>query len=381
MLVGTPTLPGFVPDLVEAGGETVTPTDEDKEYTVTFNVNNQPSANEQSAIVKYVDISDQNRVILQKEVHGQANLPISYDPESELKQLQAKGYVLVNNGFNKDGEVQFFGNADGYQPIFVMTMKGDAIAVNKEHPNKAVDPSLYTATSKLTVKFTGLEQDLEDNVQTAHWNRTVTFSPSAGKVIEHGRYDTPWAADIDRYQSIKVPKVMGYQAEADIVEAPPLSREDQVVTVKYTKGDSEPVQSSEPDEAEQVAIINFIDVDDHGRSITSSGLITGDPGENIKELYSTENPLNFLQKAGYHVVFNDFDRDGVEPRFNNNALLPQVFTIGVSKKGTTSTQDQIAQIKNSIASSKENKQDYSQALADLTNVVSSLYDLVQKQSN
>ncbi|KAA8811699.1 hypothetical protein CYJ81_03835 [Lactobacillus crispatus] len=419
MIIGTPTLPGFVPDLIEAGGETVTAEDKDKEYTVNFTVNNKPSTSEQSAVVKFVDLSDQNKVIFQKNLTGQPNMQIEYDPEAEIKRLEDEGYSLVKNGFNDNGDIQFYGNADGYQPVFIITMKYSAVAVDAKHPNDAVDPDIYSKESKLTVKFVGVDDAPKDKVQTIHWNRTVTLLPSTKKVIESGRYDSDWKAD-KQYQDVKVPQIEDYHADMEVVKAPELSQDDQVITVSYAKNEAvkeakaEPVHENESytdDDSitdqpvakqteitkvvsdleqnstvkEQVAIINFIDVDNDGNSITSSGILNGKPGESINDLYSTENPLKIIARAGYHVVFNNFDKKGTVQRFNDNALMPQVFTIGVSKKakGTDvldkdATKKEIEKIKNDLAVSKEANPDYSKTMMDLTNVVSSLYDLVSK---
>ena len=59
----------------------------------------------------------------------------------------------------------------------------------------------------------------------------------------------------------------------------------------------------------QTAIINFIDIDDHGHSITSSGKLSGRVGESINDLYSTEIPLKVLKEQGYRVVFDDFNEN------------------------------------------------------------------------
>lgn len=84
----------------------------------------------------------------------------------------------------------------------------------------------------------------------------------------------------------------------------------------------------------QVAFVNFIDLDNEGMQLTSSGPLVGEPGESINDLYSTAIPLRVIRQAGYEVVFNTFDKKGVVQRFNNNDLLTQIFTIGVRKKRT-----------------------------------------------
>lgn len=86
---------------------------------------------------------------------------------------------------------------------------------------------------------------------------------------------------------------------------------------------------------EQMAIINFIDLDNNGKQITSSGPLYGLPGEVINNLYSTEVPMKAIEKAGFTVVFNNFDGDGQVQKFNNNHLVTQIFTVGLKH----STQD------------------------------------------
>lgn len=95
---------------------------------------------------------------------------------------------------------------------------------------------------------------------------------------------------------------------------------------------------------EQIAIINYIDLDQNGKQLTSSGPLTGKPGDSINDLYSTDIPLKAITKAGYEVVFNSFDDTDAVQRFDNNDLMTQVFTIGLrkAKKQTSLAERQAA---------------------------------------
>lgn len=476
MIIGTPTLPGFIPDQAAAGGDSVTAEDGNKEYTVNFEINKVPSSLTQSAIVRFVDINNGNKAISVDKLSGQPNMPIEYDPKNKINHLENEGFKLIHNGFNGDGDIQFFGNADSYEPIFIITMKYTAVAVNKDHPNDAIDPSQYEKESKFTVEFLGAGDATPAKVvQTAHWSRTVTVIPDKNQIIANGFYDTPWKADLDHYNNVTIPVVDGYHSKGNVVNAIPVTEKDQLLTVTYEENghiipvdengttipnaphpqfENDPHQAGEvrddqiipdvegykcdlmtvtpddpgkdlqvsyksvkkedtlyinlgknktettatptpeptmptaapqgpadaqptvppmvkPEQTEgaqakeatqptvaaasamptqpteqattaptqpaqqtkqQVAIVNFIDVDHNGASLTSSGPLVGQPGESINDLYSTEIPLKVIKKAGYHVVFNNFDSDGFVQRFDNNDLLTQVFTIGVSKK-------------------------------------------------
>ena len=51
-LIGTPTLPGYIPDRVVVGGEKVTPNDLNKQYIVTFKLNMKPTNTMQKAKIR-----------------------------------------------------------------------------------------------------------------------------------------------------------------------------------------------------------------------------------------------------------------------------------------------------------------------------------------
>lgn len=93
--------------------------------------------------------------------------------------------------------------------------------------------------------------------------------------------------------------------------------------------------SENPEAETQEAVINFINLDQNGKQLTSSGVLRGMPGESINDLYSSEIPLKVIKKAGYKVVFNNFDIPGVTQRFSNNKVMIKIFTIGLSKKDST----------------------------------------------
>lgn len=120
-----------------------------------------------------------------------------------------------------------------------------------------------------------------------------------------------------------VPTIEGYSCDIKTT-APYDPAKDLEITYKAEKKESakpatpekkeEPKAATEPkaaaselkpkkDQNDQVAIINFIVLDNNGKQLTSSGPLTGKPGESINDLYSTEIPLKAIAQIGYHVVF------------------------------------------------------------------------------
>jgi len=124
------------------------------------------------------------------------------------------------------------------------------------------------------------------------------------------------------------------QTVAQTSEQPKMETQTSVTDTETKTDNANEVKPAAEQAHDQVAIINFIDVDKNGAQLTSSGPLVGKPGESINDLYSTEIPLKAIKDAGYEIVFNNFDREGVVQRFDNNDLMTQIFTIGVRKKQT-----------------------------------------------
>lgn len=483
-LIGTPTLPGYIPDRVVVGGEKVTPNDLNKEYIVTFKLNMKPTNTMQKAKIRYVDLTTNNQLLTEDTVSGLANTPINYDPQFKIKHFEEQGYKLVANGFNHNGDVQFFGSSNDYCPIFIITFISAVEAVNINNPVDWVDPSLYHRKSKLIVNFEGCPNPPKTVIQTINWFRTITVNNIVKKVIPNGVYDKTWRADEERYQEVKIPIVQGYHADLDFINQKSVTLDDQTITVQYhpnghlipvdeagaaIQGAPTPQFESDSNDASKVkndqnvpkvsgyqatlatvtpanpgqdltvvyekinnnddtlyinlnhdhesdsqaavnhkdigqqtnltddsdiqtAIINFINIDDHGHSITSSGKLSGRVGESINDLYSTEIPLKVLKEQGYRVVFDDFNENS-ERQYFKESVLPQIFTIGLSKKSSDNqdnqessdldeeyeklrqTREQFKQIKPTIMGSSD-KLNSSQTVNKLIDIITGLLTLI-----
>lgn len=528
MKVGTPTLPGFVPDKAVVGGKTVSANDGDQIYNVKFHINQKPSIKTQHALIDFVDINDGNKLIEAIKLSGSPNMTINYDPKDKIKELSKRGYVLVHNGFNSKNEIEFFGNLDSYTPTFIITMHDTEVAVSRKKPHENINPYAYKREFNFVVNFKGAgDATPKPSEQTAVWDRTITALKGSGKIIPDGKFDTPWKVDIDTYQTVKVPVVEGYHTKVKEVVPKKPSQADQIVNVTYypnahlipvdedgvpikgaeqpqfktsstdptkvenslvapnvegfvpeqkivspvdveedykleykskkaesvlilqqqeekaaknaeqtelkLKFDSDPEQDDQPkaktesqseaeptepvkkndqqpekaekqlseneqikelfnsnkeeEKTEQarrrkeverrnaaqqlaqaqatkptepkeeipklapepnkhkgpttydliksdktVAFVNFIDIDNGGVQLTSSGPLVGDPGDSINDLYSTKIPLKVIKQAGYEVVMDTFDKKGFVQRFDNNDMMTQIFTIAVCKK-------------------------------------------------
>ena len=330
-LIATPVVPGFKADHLIAGGGKIDPHNPVQNYVVEYALNNEPVSERQTAKIQYVDILNNNRVILSDEVVGKANDWIEYDPQNRITELRKNGYELVDNAFNANGNVQFFGDSNE-EFVFIITMKHTFINVDIKHPFDKILPKQYLKAVNFRVVFQGAGILTPDEItQTAILNRSLKVIPETGRVLSKTR----WFSDIDSFHDVKVPVVEGFVADKLKIKAPEIVPSDIIVTVNYIDAMVAKLKKAEKRLQEQkkleMAIITFIDIDKNGTQIMTSGAITGQPGESINDSYSTKEPLKTLKNEGYEVVFNNFDIPGMVQRFDNNDLQPQVFTIGLKK--------------------------------------------------
>lgn len=149
----------------------------------------------------------------------------------EYINLQRKNANQAGSMFRMEGSQNHFyindpstdyyqkdGNTAATVPVFIITMKMPIIRVDADHPNELVDPSAYSRQINFVVKYDGAgELTPKDNVQTIDFKRTVTASPITGKIIEAGKYTTPWQSDQESFSDVVVPVVPGYHADKKMI--------------------------------------------------------------------------------------------------------------------------------------------------------------------
>lgn len=393
----------------------------------------------EKAVINFIDIDKDLMSIRESvELSGKSGESVEYDPTNDIKDLEGKGYVLVKNNFNGDG------NQPSYTEdtkVYLISFKHDVRPVNLDHPLTKIPSEEYDHPITFTVAFEGTPTKVKKKIQTAHLFRTLTADKVTSERIENGKYDSDWQLDSQKFNDVKVPVLPGVHADQKVVVGPKIDKEDEDIEVSVTyhlngylipvdeNGDEIPnvgpyqfatdekdptkiapnqivpdiegythdqeiispqspdkdisiiyktipkhdaiyLSEDENDETtnlsekapstysqltedniqeattmgikgqidekeierridEQMAIVNFIDLDDEGKQITSSGPLYGLPGEVINDLYNTDVPMTALKEAGFEVIFNNFDGNGQVQTFNQNHLVTQIFTVGL----------------------------------------------------
>ncbi|WP_267495660.1 mucin-binding protein [Limosilactobacillus reuteri] len=248
-----PTIPGYKPEV-----PTVTPTDPGVDTPVKYTpdtVNPKPAV-DQIAIVNYVDQDNNNaQIATSGNLTGKAGTVINYSTADQIKELEAKGYVLVTDGF--PAGATFDDNADQNQVFTVVLKHGHApvgpnnphepgTPVNPDEPNGPKWPAkdIYTKEYTSTVHFVDNNGNKmrDDDVQTSTWTRTLIIDKVTGQIINP---DESWTADKGSYNEVKVPVINGYVADKANVPAKETVQRNIEDTVTYTKvGNIVPVDPS-----------------------------------------------------------------------------------------------------------------------------------------
>ena len=126
-----------------------------------------------------------------------------------------------------------------------------------------------------------------------------------------------------------VPIVPGYTPNTSQVTPNDPAKDTPVIYTKdETPSTPTPETPSTPTTNTQKAIINFINVD-NGQTLATSGILSGESGSSINGLYNPADEIKKLEDAGYEVIYNGFDGDGVTRYFDNDDNTVQQFTIGL----------------------------------------------------
>ncbi|WOY89711.1 MucBP domain-containing protein [Ligilactobacillus murinus] len=234
-----PEIPGFVPEV-----STVTPPAPGEDTPVKY-VPVTPEAKDQTAKVIYRDETT-GQDISSDSITGKPGSKIDYSTADKIKELEDKGYVLVNDGFPAGVT---FDNDDNVDQTYYVTFKHGTTPVTPENPGKPGEPinpndpdgpkwpagtdkDSVQKNVKETVHYVGADDKTpSDVVQDATWTRELTVDKVTGEIVSTG----DWKSDKDNYDEVKTPVVEGYVADKATVPSTAVTQDDIEVTVTYTK--------------------------------------------------------------------------------------------------------------------------------------------------
>ncbi|WP_267866617.1 mucin-binding protein, partial [Limosilactobacillus reuteri] len=239
-----PTIPGYTPEV-----PTVTPGVPTEDTPVVYH----PVDNTQNAQVRYIDLTNNEELANSGNLSGQPGDKINYSTADEIKSLEDKGYVLVNDGFPTDAA---FDNDKDHDQIFTVTFRHGTRPVTPTNPGKPGEPinpndpdgpKYPQGSDQVTKNVTRTVQYVDENGNKVSEPVEQTVNFTAEGVLDKvtGEWTTPltWSGS-QAVAGVKTPVVEGYHVvsvdrdgDGFNVKGVTLTHEndDYTVTVSYAK--------------------------------------------------------------------------------------------------------------------------------------------------
>lgn len=343
-VIGTPDVAGYIPSDAYVGGDTVNYDNPNRHYEVDYEVNREPSQTTQTALVKFLDIDNKNKeVATSGELSGTPNTKIDYSPIGTINFLKNQGYHLVTNGFDNDGEVQFFDNSDLTTQTYIISVRHELVKVDSDHPFNGIDPKEYEQDIIATVHYTGAGDNTpNDNRQIIKKYRQVTVDSVTKEVLNQ----TDWQTHEKSFAAVTTPIIKGYHADKGLIGSKIATTDHLDEIVNYTPngriipidedgneipGAPHPTYQTDPKDATKVLSSKSLpEIDGYAPRVDS--IDPNDPSTDTKVVYNKKLivQLKALEDRGYAFVNNGLNADTVARSIDSEDHGTQTYVIGLT---------------------------------------------------
>lgn len=226
-----------------------------KDVTVTVNYTKKAPTpvNDQQAIVNYVDADGGNKVITTSgNLTGKPGAKIDYSTAETIKDLENKGYVLVNDGFPTGAT---FDHDDSTTQTYTVVLKHGHKPVTPDDPGNGLNHDGLTKTVTETVHYAGAgDQTPADKTTqltfngTAYYDTVTTkWTDAEGNELKDQTKNITWTAqDGNQFNTVVTPTVDGYTSkvqdgyddgQGNVKTIPGIDQnsKDILITVTYSK--------------------------------------------------------------------------------------------------------------------------------------------------
>ena len=262
--VHSPKIQGFTPDIQTIDQTTATPSSQNIEQIVTY------YGNVQLAHVKYIDDSDNGRVISLDDLNGHTGETDSYTTAKNIKNYTNQGYVFVSDNYPATGVV--FDNNDLVDQDFEVHFKHGTHSVSEDHDISQIIHYVYANGSKAA----------NDHTNQVHFTRDGYHD----EVTNEDHWNA-WKPAQQEFASVKSPEIQGYTA--DQVEIP-------VIKVNSASDNIEHTVTYKANK--QKLDVAFID-DTTGETLLT---VTKDGVSDGSANYNTANDLDHYKSLHFNVV-------------------------------------------------------------------------------
>lgn len=299
--VQSPKIQGFTPDISTINQVTVDPSSQNIEQTVTY------YGNVQLAHVKYIDDTDNGRVMSSDDLSGHTGETDSYTTAKNIKNYTNQGYVFVSDNYPVAGVV--FDNNDLVDQYFEVHFKHGTVTVTPDQPGNPNQPinhgdpdgpkypagtdaeSLQTDVSRtIDYIYQNGKQAQPSISDSLHFTETKVIDKVTGKVLS----DT-WSPTQD-FETKITPTINGYTPDRQAVSNTGIDHTHQAIHEVVTYNPNA-----------QKAVVKYIDDTDQKQLSANdlSGYSNQDSG------YSTRSSIDNYVKQHYVLVSDDTNGQNV----------------------------------------------------------------------
>ena len=345
--VTSPTITGYTPDQSSVAAQSnITPSSTDSTVTVTYN------PNQEKFTVKFVDQTENNKVLDTVTETGAYDTKSSYSPESEIESYEKQGYLLVSNGYPTDG---YTFNQDGADPTFTIVLKHNT--TQDTTTNNPDNVAGLSSTVNQTINYVyGSNTGKAGQTAAPTKTTTVTFTRSASydhvtKQVTYGA----WTPASSSFPAVTSPTITGYTPSAAsstaVTVAPGASNNTQTIT--YNAND-------------ESAKIEYIDQTDNN-SIIKTDTVNGVFGQTVN--YDPTDEIKALEAKGYQLVSNGVKNNQITLSNSSNQVYQIVLKHGTTTETPSSNPDNLDLTKTVSRTINYQYQNGSQAANPVTNSV------------
>ena len=275
--------------------------------------------------VNYVDLDDNNKVIQSDSISGNSIHPIEYKSSFDkiVADLKTKHYEYVSSSDKlpwSNGKIQLPDDVTD-NTTYTVGFKHATTDVSDGDKNPITGDTITGLNKEIkqTIKYTGMPNNIADNVQTVRFTRGGKVDLITGKVILQD-----WNESEQSFKDVDSPKVAGYEPDSATVKGATVKPTDSDVTkeVKYSRGSYK-------------ITIKYVDTDDNDK-VVKTDTVNGNP----EKVIAYKDKLDSILKSLSGYVLNKdkttlpLDSDG-NIKLADDTLADTEYQVGLEHDSKT----------------------------------------------
>ena len=307
--VTSPVIDGYDADIKVVSGATVKPDDSDINKTVTYTKKEAPAYN---ITINYTDGAGQ--IVKTDTIKGKPGTTVQYHNQLTDIIKQLGNYEIDKDKSNlpldKNNDIKLPEDlTDDHDYHLVLKHKIVTIKPGDKNPVTNSSVSDLIKEIKQTIKYSGTNKTIPDNIQTVKFTRNATVDMVTGKITY-----LEWDEKEKTFEDVTSPTIKGYVPDTIIVKGTKVVATDKDIVKQITYKQSSNNQNDNINPDYQITI----DYQDPNGKVVKTDIIKGKANQTIPYKDKMEQIINSIAKNGYEV---DWAKSNLPVDKNGNIKL------------------------------------------------------------